>query len=583
MNKEKSNQNILSNLANKCLNLLPVFYFVLTFIFFIFFNIHYNQWVSSGEMWAEMATNYYKITQEGSLFKKLFGPDYGYIPLLQRWIAFIISLFDFPSKYIPYLYTWSSLIITAFLVGSFCLKYFRNLLESDVARFSVSVFVLTIINWEMLTFINFTYINVFFVAIFIASALRQGGGSAPKIAYLIPILIVNKVYLFSLFPVLFYAVFFTKGEYKKIFIVSLFFLSIHFIYVLNSYFNEGFLLNVKLSDDYTFISKLGSVFYFFLTYNLVNFLGFDVYQLLENTLSFDLILFLSIVLFSIPLITLIRHKKNTSPLIMIGLFLCIGTFFLNSFINTPSFNIFSPKVSMNLYRHVITGFIGFLFMFMGVFQSWCSNSNYIYVRKYCFLFGFFIWIYYAGWVGIGISNSKPGFITSKWQLNSDLIDDAINKRPCVPIDPYPWVYPYGPYGEKRIHCDYIVKMSFGVGAYRVLMPANSISLPIIKKHSDYYVKSFMTAVKSFDNSLYKVKMKIKATTRDGKIFVFEGTNVVTSYDTMIFLNSITNNFVPIVNIIKLEISFDKPVIIWSDDNGIPFFSWLGVNEQNYRN
>jgi hypothetical protein len=118
-------------------------------------------WALGGEMWAEMATNYFHNANSTSYFQKFLSTDAGYIPAPQRLIAFFGNFFSFPASSIPYFYTWSSIVLTAMLIGTFCLPAFRILVKNDYLRFFTSLAILIVSDFETRTFINFTYFVVF--------------------------------------------------------------------------------------------------------------------------------------------------------------------------------------------------------------------------------------------------------------------------------------------------------------------------------------------------------------------------------------------------------------------------------------
>jgi hypothetical protein len=555
-------------------------YFLLIIVLFSLFNILLNPWSTSGEMWAEMATNYYKISQEGNAYAQLTAADHGYIPLSQRILAFLISSSGVFSDLLAYMYTWSAIFVSALLVGTFSLHHFRTLVSNDITRALISMAVLVALDWETATFINFAYLNTFFISIFVALAVQKNAEDAPFIAFFIPFLIVGKVYVLAIAPIMLIAILFVKVRYKKIFKVSLILAGLHFLYILDSYLSIQTLNN---GSGTSFFSKFISSFYYFGLYNLRDLLGLEAFSLLFNSVSKGLSLIFGWLFISISIYTIYVKRSLASPLIIIGLVLSFGTYFLNSFINAPSFNINNPSVSTVLYRHVITGFIGFIFIFVGIIESWLGQNRSEMVSKYSTLVIFLSWFYLSGWLGIALQNSKPGFITSKWQVNAKLIDSANANRPCVPIDPYPWVYNYGPdHIENKIHCDYISKLTFGVGAYKSLGYDQKFHLSINDKLRHFSVKSFMFAVKSFDNSNYMLTMKLTANMLDGKTFVFVGQQEVRSYDTMLFATSMNNIFVPIDQIVSIDVELNLPALVWSDLLGVPDPSWMGVPSTSVR-
>ena len=132
-----------------------------------------------GEMWAEMATNYYANAQAPSLVARLMSTDAGYIPLPQRLLALLFHALALPASSIPYAYSWTAILLTAAMVGSFCLGPFRRVVQSDGLRLLVALSVLALADYETRTFINFTYFAAFFILILSALALVSDKMDAP--------------------------------------------------------------------------------------------------------------------------------------------------------------------------------------------------------------------------------------------------------------------------------------------------------------------------------------------------------------------------------------------------------------------
>jgi hypothetical protein len=147
-------------------------------------------WISSGEMYAEMATNYFRYAQSPDLLVKLFALDAGYIPLPQRLIAALVNLLGFKAAAVPYIYTWLAILLPAFMVGVFCSPVFRPLVRSDAARFIIALIILAVADFETRTFVNFTYFGIFFCAIVAALALMPEADDAPWWAWGTPLLVL---------------------------------------------------------------------------------------------------------------------------------------------------------------------------------------------------------------------------------------------------------------------------------------------------------------------------------------------------------------------------------------------------------
>jgi hypothetical protein len=550
-------------------------YLILIITAYSLYHLAFNPWSTNGEMWAEMATNYFKYSKESLGISNLLLPDHGYIPLSQRIIAYTISLFNFSSSITAYLYTWCGIITSAILVGTFSLHYFRPLVSSDLSRIIISAIVLLALDWETSNFINFSYLNVFFIAIFTALALKNKAPDAPLIAYLIPILSISKVYVLTAIPVLALALFCVKPRYKKIFIITLIFASVHMLYITHSFITEA---NYSQGQDFTLLSKLLSSFYFFFIYLSRDLIGFENFNYLQQNIGNTWLVLTGLSLSLFALLTIFFKKSKSSPFIVIGISIAFGTAFLNAFANSPSFSIQNPIVSSSIYRHVITAFIGFILIYTGLLITWTQGWPNI-LRRYAVLFGAWTWITLGEWYIEPSKNLQAGFLVSKWQQNAHLIDNAYQSKPCVPLDPYPWVYNYGPAEVNEvIHCDYISKLTFGTGRYKVFGKNNTIDIPTSVLKKNHGIKSLMSAAKSYDNSDYILTMEVNIVMQDGKQHRIFGQGGVHSADSMIFLTSKENIFISTNLIKKMTLTFNMPAIIWSDEKGIPIFSWMGIKQ-----
>ena len=110
-----------------------------------------------GEMWAEMATNYYANAQAPSLVARLMSTDAGYIPCHSASSPCCFMPWRYPPPAFHTPYSWTAILLTAAMVGSFCLSPFRRVVQSDGLRLLVALSVLALADYETRTFINFTY------------------------------------------------------------------------------------------------------------------------------------------------------------------------------------------------------------------------------------------------------------------------------------------------------------------------------------------------------------------------------------------------------------------------------------------
>jgi len=193
----------------------------LAFLFVVIFYILHQltlqpNWVLGGEMWAEMATNYYLNAESPSLLTKLFATDAGYIPIVPRIIALIGNQINIPATFTPYFYTFTALILSGMMVGCFCLSIFRKLLLSDSLRVVIAISVLMVADFETRTFVNFSYFSAFFIAIVTSLALKDKFEEVPWWAWLIPICIISKPAVASAIPAMVIASIFRRIDFDRL-------------------------------------------------------------------------------------------------------------------------------------------------------------------------------------------------------------------------------------------------------------------------------------------------------------------------------------------------------------------------------
>jgi hypothetical protein len=156
--------------------------------------------VLGGQMWAEMATNYFPNAHSDSLLIQLFATDFGYIPLPQRLIALVGSLVGLGAGATAYFYTFAAMILGAALVATICLPTFRSVIQSDVLRFILAALILLLSDFESRTFINFTYFAVVPLLFITALAFARGTRDIPAWAWAFPIFLISKPAVLGVLP-----------------------------------------------------------------------------------------------------------------------------------------------------------------------------------------------------------------------------------------------------------------------------------------------------------------------------------------------------------------------------------------------
>ncbi|VEB38803.1 Uncharacterised protein [Legionella sainthelensi] len=412
---------------------LPTLLFLLGIVFYCLYLLLLQPgWVLSGEMWAEMATNYYPISNSSSLVVKLFSTDSGYIPLLQRLLAALGQSFGPPASSIPYFYTWSAIILTGVMVASFCLKPFRVLVKNDLLRFFTALAVLLVADFETRTFINFTYFGAFFVAIISAQALVEKSNQVSWWAWFIPVIMVSKPALLSVLPAMVLAALVSKSRFRKITLLVLLLCLVQVVTMIMSH-SSGMVVS---TSNFTIFEKLHSTIKYFL-----GFLGF-FFAGKAVSVEFSILRGLGIILFCI--IVLCIKRNNASALILVGLILLFSNVLINSFTLSDYWNLNMARLMAGqLYRHNIVCFFGVVLIVVGSICTFLSDNN----ERIKFLkavppFLFLIWFYFSGWYTImGLMNRSPNspiIDNSQWQKMAYIIDSG--GPVCVPINPFGWIF-----------------------------------------------------------------------------------------------------------------------------------------------
>lgn len=177
-------------------------------------------WMLGGQMWAEMATNYYANAAADTWAQRLFALDAGYFPIPQRIIAAICASLGVPSVSVPFVYTWSATILTGIIVSTFTLPVFRAVLRPDTLRAIVTLTVLLVADFETRTFINFTYFGGFLAVTVTALALALGKEDVPRWVWIVPVFFLSKPAVLAALPAMIAVAFVAGNRFRWIALVS---------------------------------------------------------------------------------------------------------------------------------------------------------------------------------------------------------------------------------------------------------------------------------------------------------------------------------------------------------------------------
>lgn len=423
-------------------------FFITVISYFIFMFTLQPSWMLSGEMWAEMATNYFHHSISANLLEQLFTTDAGYIPLPQRLIAFLGSIFNLPLATIPYYYTYSATIVSGAMAGVFCFREFRNVFQNDLYRFFVAMASLLVIDFETRTFINFSYLIVLSGSFILASSLATSDVSQSNANknwfFLLPIFVMSKPYALLVLPAMCLIALFNNKN-RKFLQLTVATAAMATIQIIQLLISQKLGVMSNLSNNFTVYEKLLATlkysFGFFAGYLMGprlfhRFYGWTLDTRVLSPSNLFVIIGLS---FVIAILYATKFRFKTYPLTYIGLSIIGGNFFLNCFALSDQWNISMERLNgLPVYRHVIPCFFSCLLIAAELIE------RQTHIKKKTLIFT--LWFGLSGWFSFGLGLSKePGLIVlgnSQWQKNAIPIDTFKGEvgPVCVPINPLGWIY-----------------------------------------------------------------------------------------------------------------------------------------------
>jgi len=527
-------------------------------------------WMLGGEMWAEMATNYYAHADSPSVLHKLFSTDAGYIPFPQRLLAFLGNQFRISAAWIPYFYTWSSVLLSAMLVGVFCLAPFRKLASSDLLRFFVAFSVLAVADFETKTFINFSYFAAFFVAIVTALALVDVADESPWWAWFAPIFMLSKPALLAALPAMVIVAIVSRSRFRMIAFAALLMGLIQCVQMIIS--SQSGVMPFRENEVVLGVKILAAIKYF------LGFLGiFAVGPIL--VLKKSIFMLVGLIILSLSLYLIVLKKSTANALILVGLCLSFFNFLLNAFALSDSWTVNAVKLlGIPIYRHTIVGFFGSILLMCGVF---CHLGRMLEMHwdlrlsKKLVAILFLIWFVSVGWFAFSIRTSKeplsPTIGNSQWQVLAPAIEDGTTPL-CVPINPWwknaNWIYQRGctslnpPPAWEDGHLRVKENRIFQSEPPAVLLDKNVVSAAVL--------------VKPTTAGMHLVEVKMRVQLKSGDVEYFSGSREVDKDGGLIML--IGRRVVAGNEIQRVNIEFNLPLDVARgvrDSGDFPGVAWMG--------
>ncbi|WP_133511873.1 hypothetical protein [Candidatus Thiosymbion oneisti] len=561
----------------------PTVLFITSIVFYCIYLLAMQpEWVLGGEMWAEMATNYYPNSTASSIAVKFFSTDAGYIPLPQRILAFIGSSLNLPATSIPYFYTWSAILTTGIMVGAFCLRPFRVLVKSDFLRFWAAIAVLMLADFGTRTFINFTYFSAFLVAVVTALALVERSHEVPRWSWFVPIFMLSKPAVLSVLPAMILVAFVGKTRFRLITIVSSILGLAQLIRMAFSH-SAGTMHWVSKSD-FTLIDKLiASIKYF------VGLLG----AFFAGRLPVELYqpMWFGLLLLVVCVYILMRRRTHSGALILVGLSILFFSVLLNVFAlsNFWSPNMerlvsppeVTPSLGFRMYRHSMVGYCGVILVVVGMISAVVNQNQ---GRFYSAIPGvaptlFLVWFYISGWFSFaGTLNRTPDFPrlnNSQWQNMASVIDSGA--AVCVPTEPITWLFrrncsrltPIGP--SHNLYVD-----DFNQSHYFQPLPvsgmSSSVDLPVQEVSDNRALLALAVFVKPITAQAMDANAQADIVMKDGSTKYLLGSRELPSEGGLLMLSSKVP--ISINEIREITLSIDRPVELAYLSND-PIVMWMG--------
>lgn len=519
-----------------------------------------------GEMWAEMATNYFRNANGVTLAQRLLSTDAGYIPLPQRLVAIVCTWLKVPAVAIPFVYTWTAVVGGAAMIGAFCLRPFRAIIESDGLRLLTAIATLIVVDFESRTFINFTYLAAFLVAIVTALALVDTTRDVPRWAWVLPILMLSKPAVLAALPVMLVTALVSAARFRKIVFAVLLLCGVQAVQILISHESGEFAAMHSFSVAERLVA---SAKYF------IGFLGAYAGGTLLPSVRVPPLWF-GAVLALFVLWLILRRKVASNALLIAGACLLFFNTVLNCFALSDMWNTDMQLLAgAPVYRHIIVGFEGVLLIVAALCDRLLPrisvDMGVIRVPLCVLLFA--SWFIGAGWLDRGtqmtVLPGAPTLDNSGWMSMAGAIDKG--GAVCVPVNPIGWVYGrdcdlLNP--EKGVSHSYEFEPMAGDGSTSVA------DLPVLRRDAHHVLLALAVLVKPAQGQTIHVPMEAVITLSDGSTryltggrqLPYGGGLVLLTGDREIALENIRSVRIEVAGAMQLGFVADThpkaPVVLW---------------------
>lgn len=424
-----------------------LFFFWCAFVAIIIIKIiHFPSLTVRPEIFAETGINFFYHAFHSSLWENITTLDSAYLPWFPRLIAVITVKFLHIITLYPFIVQWFSIAFIALSCGIIALPAFRVLITSDFARFLLAIAVSVIQDYDLNTFVNFTYYGVilaFLVFYIDIEKLQQKKFIATVV--LLFLIFPSKPYFVIFAP--FYFLSFLHAYYKKYKKTAILYfctLIAFVIQALTMLLNRDFWLqrpgNITTSLNFFEILKKAGA-YFISTYEKTFFGASPL------ALSHHIFLWLLILVICTLTIRAWRQKNMR----VVHIFLASHTMaFLAILLSILTIDNIQTPSSLFDFPDILTNrrfFFSAILLFIGnsiIISSFFKNQH---VQIGCILF----FILTSGFFGIQRGNefyTTKEISYSQWGFYNELVND---EHYCIPVNPYPWIMAY--------NCEYLLAPS----------------------------------------------------------------------------------------------------------------------------
>jgi len=170
-----------------------------------------------GDMWGDDATNYFHVAARiPSILEQTLTPDVaGYLAVPQRLIMALVTA-SLPPQDVPLAINAISIVILSLCGGVFVLPVFRGLVGNDFIRFGVVLLLLPVKSFDILRFINFSYIFVPFLLLSFAVLIADRRQAPRPWMWLAPVMVIAKPVSFAVLPLAALALWKTRTATKAL-------------------------------------------------------------------------------------------------------------------------------------------------------------------------------------------------------------------------------------------------------------------------------------------------------------------------------------------------------------------------------